>query len=87
MGRFCFAGKGWEDYIYWQMHDRKVLQKINSLLKSIDRDGAMEGIGKPEKLKHEKDEYSRRIDNENRIVYSVSKDTITILSCKGHYED
>ena len=47
----------------------------------------MKGEGKPEKLRHEKGQYSRRIDDSNRLVYEVSGDIITIISCKGHYED
>ena len=87
MGKFCFADKGWDDYKYWQAHDRKFLRKINDLLESIARDGAMKGLGKPEKLRHQNGEYSRRIDDTNRLVYTVSDDLITILSCKGHYMD
>ena len=67
MGRICFADKGWEEYKYWQTHDRKTLKKINDLLASIGRDGAMKGVGKLEKLKHRVNEYSRRIDEV--IVY------------------
>jgi toxin YoeB len=62
-------------------------QKINDLIKSIERDGPMKGLGKPEKMKYRKGEYSRRIDGENRLVYGVSGDTINIISCKGHYEE
>ena len=85
MSKFCFAEKGWEEYKYWQSHDRKLLKRINDLLESIDRDGAMNGIGKPEKLKYRVGEYSRRIDDENRLVYEVSCDVVTVISCKGHY--
>ena len=87
MRRVCFAGDGWEDYKYWQQTSRETLLKINDLLKSIERDGAMNGIGKPEKLRHIKGQYSRRIDSTNRLVYEVSADLITVISCKGHYED
>lgn len=62
-------------------------QKINKLLKSIDRDGALKGEGKPEKLKHKKGEYSRRIDDENRLVYEFGAEQITVKSCRGHYDD
>ena len=82
-----FSDIAFADYIDWQTSDKKTWQKINELIKNVDRDGAMKGIGKPEKLKHRKGGYSRRIDHANRLVYEVSGDTITILSCKGHYED
>ena len=62
-------------------------KRINRLLQSISRDGALEGEGKPEKLKHKEGEYSRRIDEKNRLVYEFSDDTITVKSCMGHYED
>lgn len=60
------------------IQDKKTLQKINKLLKSITRDGALEGEGKPEKLKHKDGEYSRRIYKENRLVYEFSEDKITV---------
>ncbi len=87
MSSFIFTEKGFEQYLYWQMQDKKILKRINLLLKSIERDGAMQGIGKPELLKYRSGEYSRRIDDVNRLVYEVSDDKITIKSCRGHYED
>lgn len=61
---------------------------INQLLKSIDRDRALQGIGKPEPLKYNKSGlYSRRIDEENRLVYELSDNHIIVKSCRGHYED
>lgn len=61
---------------------------MNILLKSIDRDGIMQGIGKPELLKHDKSGlYSRRIDEANCLVYEISDNQIVVKSCKGHYED
>ena len=54
-----FLDDGWEEYLYWQSQDKKTLKKINRLLQSINRDGAMNGEGKPEKLKGEIDTYSR----------------------------
>ena len=83
--RKIFHDKGFADYVYWQTQDRKTLKKINRLLESIERDGVMQGEGKPEKLRHE-DGYSRRIDEANRLVYKIEGDTIFIKSCKGHYE-
>ena len=83
--RKTFSERGFEDYVYWQTHDKKILQKINSLLKSIERDGAMAGEGKPERLKYDAG-YSRRIDEVNRLVYKILDDTILVKSCKGHYK-
>ncbi|MBP3771960.1 MAG: Txe/YoeB family addiction module toxin [Treponema sp.] len=87
MSKIIFAEDGWDDYLYWQTQDRKKLQKINKLLKSISRDGVLSGEGKPEKLRHKEGEYSRRIDDENRLVYEVSDDKITVKACRGHYDD
>lgn len=87
MSEIVFSEEGWDDYLYWQSQDKKTLQKINKLLKSISREGALVGEGKPEKLKHKDDEYSRRIDKENRLVYEYSEDKITVKTCRGHYED
>lgn len=79
-----FSERGFEEYVYWQVHDKKILQRINRLLQSIERDGAMKGEGKPERLKYDAG-YSRRIDEKNRLVYKIESDTILIKSCKGHY--
>ena len=84
-----FTDTGWNQYTEWQEQAKKTIKRINQLLKSIDRDGAMQGIGKPELLKHDKSGlYSRRIDEANRLVYSIDEaQDIRIISCKGHYED
>lgn len=85
---FSFSDIGWEEYLYWQTQDRKTLKKINNLLESISRYGALQGIGKPEQLKYSKcEQYSRRIDEQNRLVYRIDGERIIIDSCKGHYED
>ena len=81
-----FEESGFADYVYWQKNDLNIVDKINKLLQSISRDGALKGEGKPEKLKHRLGVYSRRIDLKNRLVYKYSEDTITVVSCKGHYE-
>lgn len=82
-----FTDTGWEQYTEWQVQDKKTIKRINQLLKSINRDGAMQGIGKPELLKHNKSGlYSRRIDEANRLVYEISDNQIIVKSCKGHYE-
>ncbi len=87
MREILFTETGFEHYVYWQSQDKKTLLKINKLLRSISRDGALNGEGKPEKLKHKEGEYSRRIDKENRLVYEFSDDKITVKACRGHYED
>ncbi len=79
--------EAWEDYLYWQMQDKKTLKRINILVKDIERNN-FDGIGKPESLKGELSGFwSRHIDNSNRLVYRIKNDTLEILSCKGHYED
>lgn len=83
-----FTDTGWEQYTEWQVQDKKTIKRINRLLKSIDRDGPIQGIGKPELLKYDKSRlYSRRIDEANRLVYEMSDNQIIVKSCKGHYED
>lgn len=85
---FVFSDTGWEEYLYWQQQDKKTLKKINNLLESISRDGPLSGIGKPEPLKYSKhNQYSRRIDETNRLVYRTDGNLVIIDSCKGHYED
>lgn len=85
MSNLLFSEKAFEDYLYWQTQDRKTLKRVNDLLKDIQRDN-FSGKGKPEALKGNRSGYwSRRIDDANRIIYAVSGDTITIASCKGHY--
>lgn len=82
-----WADRAWDDYLYWQTQDKKTLKRINELIKSIERDGLLEGIGKPEPLKHRK-ACSRRIDEVNRLVYNIDESGfLWIIACKGHYED
>ncbi|MDD3212783.1 MAG: Txe/YoeB family addiction module toxin [Eubacteriales bacterium] len=77
----------WEDYLYWQSQDKRVLRRINLLIQDIDRNGYT-GIGKPEGLKNELSGWwSRRIDDCNRIVYRIREDRIEIIQCGGHYRD
>ena len=85
MSKLIFAERAWEDYLYWQETDKKMLKRINILLKDIVRNG-IEGIGKPEALKY-REGWSRRIDNVHRLVYQFNNDCIEILQCKGHYDD
>jgi toxin YoeB len=76
----------WEDYLYWQVQDKKTLRRVNQLLLDIDRNGH-KGIGKPEPLKHDKQGYwSRRIDDVNRLVYRVVGNRIEIAQCRTHYD-
>lgn len=76
----------WEEYQYWFREDRKNLKKINDLIKSIERDGVMQGIGKPEPLRY-RNGYSRRIDEKNRLIYDIKNGQLLLISCKGHYEN
>ncbi len=85
MNNISFSLKAWDDYLLWQTNDKKMLKKINLLLKDIGRNG-YEGIGKPEALKGNLSGYhSRRIDDEHRLVYKIENDIIHVASCKGHY--
>ena len=77
----------WNDYIYWQTQDKKILKRINQLIKDIGRN-PFEGIGNPEPLKGNLTGFwSRRIDEENRLVYVVEEKVIILISCRGHYEN
>ena len=78
--------EAWEDYIYWQQQDKKTLKRINALLKEIEREN-FKGIGKPEPLKGELSGFwSRRIDEEHRLVYAVEDERVIIFACRGHYD-
>ncbi|MBI9108768.1 MAG: Txe/YoeB family addiction module toxin [Spirochaetales bacterium] len=80
-----FTPESWDDYIYWQKNDKKNLRRINELIKEIKRN-PFEGIGKPEPLKyHLQGCWSRRIDQEHRVVYEVEDGLIRIISCRFHY--
>ena len=82
-----WSDDAWEDYLYWQRQDRKTLKRINMLIRDIDRNGN-DGIGKPEALKHNLHGFwSRRIDEEHRLVYRIVENTIEIAQCRTHYED
>ena len=83
--RLIFSEHAWEDYLYWQRTDRKVLDRINKLIREIQRT-PFEGTGKPEPLKHGLSGYwSRRINDEHRIVYKVELDSILIAQLRHHY--
>ena len=81
-----WSDDAWEEYSAWQMQDKKTLKRINLLLKDVERH-PFEGLGKPEPLRGELSGFwSRRIDEKNRLLYRVSRDSLEILSCKGHYD-
>ena len=82
-----WSDRAWDDYLYWKMQDKKTLKRINELVKSIEREGLSQGIGKPEPLRHRK-AWSRRIDDANRLVYNIDENGfLWIIACRGHYED
>ena len=79
--------KAWEDYLHWQTQDKKTLQKINRLIKDIERNGYA-CIGKPEPLKVELAGFwSVRIDEKNRIVFRICEENLEIWQCGSHYRD
>ena len=80
-----FSEHAWEDYLYWQRTDRNILRRINALIKEIQRT-PFEGIGKPEPLRHGLSGYwSRRINEEHRIVYKVDAESLFIAQLRYHY--
>ena len=80
-----WAETAWEDYLYWQAVDKKILKRINTLIKDIQRQ-PFTGIGDPEPLKHNWSGYwSRRIDRTHRLVYKVADDMIIVAQCRYHY--
>jgi toxin YoeB len=83
--KLIFSEHAWNDYLYWQRTDKKQLKRINSLIQDIQR-SPFEGIGKPEPLKHALSGYwSRRINDEHRIVYKVENDSLFIAQLRLHY--
>ena len=82
-----WSDNGWQDYLYWQMQDRKTLKRINELIRDIERN-PFNGKGKPEPLKHDLQGYwSRRINEVDRLVYRIANEQIEIATCRSHYED
>lgn len=80
--KLLFSEQAWEDYLYWQKTDRKLLQRINTLIKDISR-SPFEGIGKPEPLKNALSGFwSRRINDEHRIVYKIADDSMLIAQLR-----
>ncbi len=83
--KLIFAEKAWDDYLYWQKTDKKILNRINTLIMDIKRE-PFEGIGKPEPLKHVLSGYwSRRINDEHRIIYKIRQDSILLAQLRYHY--
>ncbi len=83
--KLIFSEHAWEDYLYWQRTDRKLLKRINILITEIRR-SSFAGPGKPEPLKHALSGYwSRRINDEHRIVYKVESDSLLIAQLRYHY--
>jgi len=83
--KLVFAENAWDDYLYWQKTDKTILKRINILIKDITRE-PFEGIGKPEPLKHALSGYwSRRINDEHRIVYKIQDNSLLIAQLRYHY--
>ncbi|HHH39445.1 MAG TPA: Txe/YoeB family addiction module toxin [Sedimenticola sp.] len=81
-----FSSNAWDDYLYWKKSNKSMLKRVNTLIKDIQRE-PFEGIGKPEPLKHGVSGYwSRRINDEHRIVYKASDGHIYIAQLRYHYE-
>jgi toxin YoeB len=86
MKQVVFEQSAFEDFTNWAIVDKKVYQKIITLIKDIDRN-PFNGLGKPEALKHQYSGYwSRRITDEHRLVYKVNETSIIVASCKYHYD-
>jgi toxin YoeB len=84
--KITFSQNSWEDYTSWQFEDKKILKKINNLIKDIQRT-PYEGLGKPEPLKYDLAGFwSRRIDREHRLVYQIIGNELLIYSCRFHYD-
>ena len=83
--KIVFSENAWEDYLYWQQYDKKMLKRVNELIKAIKRT-PFEGIGDPEPLKFNWSGFwSRRINREHRLVYAVEDGSIMIAQCRYHY--
>ena len=83
--KLIFADEAWEDYLYWQKQDKHMVERINKLIREIQRE-PFSGIGKPEALKHALSGFwSRRITDEHRIVYQVEREVLPIAQLRFHY--
>ena len=80
-----FTENAWEDYLYWQKMDKKIVKRINELIKDIKR-SPFEGVGKPEPLKYDfAEKWSRRLTDEHRLVYQVEGNNLIVFTCRYHY--
>ncbi len=83
--KLIWSENAWEDYLFWQENDKKILRRINELIKATQR-APFDGIGDPEPLKHNwKGYWSRRINREHRLLYKVQSDELWIVQCRYHY--
>lgn len=86
MSEKIWSDDAWSDYLYWQSQDKKTLKRINQLIKDVERNGCIHGIGNPEPLKGNlHGEYSRQINEKDRLVYHMENGRIYIAHCRGHY--
>ena len=79
-----FLDEAWAEYVAWQTEDTKTLKRINQLIKSIQREGLENGLGKPERLKYQAG-WSRRINHQDRLVYTAKNEHLIIIACKNRY--
>ena len=85
--RKLWTDRAWDEYLTWQEENKKLLRKLNKLIKDIER-SPYDGLGKPELLKHDLSGWwSRQIDEPNRIVYRIKDGNLEISQCKGHYSN
>lgn len=85
--RIIFSDEAWDDYLYWQETDRKILRKLNALIKECQRTPE-NGLGRPEALRFEyAGWWSRRIDDEHRLIYRADDETLEIAQCRYHYKN
>ena len=83
--RLIFANEAWEDYVYWQKQDKKIVERINKLIGEVKRD-PFDGVGKPEPLKHALSGFwSRRINDEHRMVYKIEGGELLLAQLRYHY--
>lgn len=83
--RLVWSTNAWQDYVWWQTQDRKILRRVSLLLDDIVRNGH-DGLGKPEPLRHEYQGYwSRRISEEHRLIYRIADEDVLIAVCRHHY--
>ena len=84
--KYVFVDESWEDYVYWQETDKKMARRINELLKEISRN-PFSGKGNPEPLKYKyKGFWSRRINEEHRLIYQVKENEVFVVKCRYHYD-